>query len=768
MSLAFPAQAQVVVIGGGVVGSSIAYHLTKLGCRDVVLLERSKLGSGTTWHAAGNMETYRADPLISEMIAYSVDLYPKLEQETGQALGWRRTGRVFFTKDPRRMDVFRGLPALGRVRGIEMEPLTPKEIAEKLPVISPDGLVGGLWVPSDGRINPTDLATAMGRGARNGGARLLEDTAATDFVVRNGRVCGVVTTQGVISCETAVIASGMWSQSLGALAGVNIPLHAVQHHYLLTKPLDVITRDMPMFLSYDEMFYGREDVGGLLLGFFDANAIPVSPAELPSDFSFGLFDPNWEQIEPNMAAALERFPVMHHAEIRSVINGPESFTPDMQMVLGEAPTVGGLFVAAGMNSSGIALSGAVGRLTAEWIIDGYPSLDVTKLDIRRFGESQGATSYLRDRASEIVTHMCKFPTPDLDCIGTRSIRLSPLHSVLDQRGACFVAVQSWERPIWFAVSGKTPAEAVAEEVAAAETAILVFDRSSDVVLRLEGQGADALVARLTAAAIGKGATLSPMLNELGGLECLPIIWRQGNAYVVMAEAEQTTRLKAWIARHRDDVAVADVTSGVACLHLVGPCTADLLAGLAGREIGPGEVVESTIGYAPVTMVRAAAVQGVFLLTPTEFAVGLHRTVSESGAALGLRHAGSMANDMLSTKAGVLRFGIDVTPLTPISGTALQDLLAAADDARLIGREALLSGSPLTRRVRTYRVPAADGASCINAPVLRKGASVGHVTSATERDDKGDRLIVAVLEDPMDDVDLQVLINGHACPAVPVS
>ncbi|WP_137391102.1 FAD-dependent oxidoreductase [Rhodoligotrophos defluvii] len=776
MSTELPSHARVVVIGGGVVGCSIAYHLAALGCTDVVLLERSKLGSGTTWHAAGNMETYRADPLISDMIAYSVGLYPKLEAETGQALGWRQTGRVFFTTEKRRMEIFRGLKPLGQVRGIELEPMTPAEVAAKLPVVSAKGLEGGLWVPGDGRINPTDLATAMARGARLRSARVFEDTPATGFATRNGRIHAVLTKHGEIICEHAVIAAGMWSSDLGTLAGVHIPLHAVQHHYLLTKPIDVITRDMPMFLSYDEKCYGREDVGGLLLGFFDINAIPVSPAELPDDFSFGLFDVNWEQIEPNMEAALERFPVMQTAEVRTVINGPESFTPDMQMVLGEAPAVGGLFVAAGMNSSGIALSGAVGRLTAEWIMDGRPSMDVTKLDIRRFGEAQAGRPYLRQRASEVVTHMCRFPEPELDFDNTRQIRLSPLHEAMAAQGAQFTTVQSWECPIWFG-KGEPGAVAVAEEVQAAETAVALFDRSSDCVLHLEGPAAEQTLRHLSGAprvAVGE-ARLAPFLNRFGGLEALPVVvGLKENGYLLFTEAEQSTRLKAWVERHRPDgtVALVDVTSGWACLRLVGPHAAALVAAAAEGYDPEGPSLQPIqLGFAPAHALTVAGLTGVFLLMHTEFAVCAYRAIIDKGEHFGLRHAGSLAAATLATRNGMPRFGIDVTPFTDLGSTGLMDLLEPEHNRVFLGRDAVLTHNQerALRRSFVFRLPGYRGDGLLHAPLLADGARVGHVTSVAAGGDGGDdTVLMALIEAPVAaGTELAVLAGGVARPLFPL-
>jgi 4-methylaminobutanoate oxidase (formaldehyde-forming) len=720
----------VVVIGGGVVGASVAYHLAQRGCADVLLLERSKIGSGTSWHAAGNMETYRADPLVGEMVRYAVALYPRLEAETGQALGWRRTGRVMFTHLTERMARFGGLPALGQARGIEIELLSPRQVAEKLPIVSDKGLAGGVWIPSDGRINPTDLAMAFARGARMRGARVVEDVPVLGMTVCNGRIDSVTTAAGTIACEAVVIAAGLWSPPLGAMIGVRVPLHAVQHFYLLTKPIDIVGRDMPLFLSYDERLYGREDVGGLLVGFFDAKAIPVAPADLPRDFSFGLLDGNWDQIESNMAIALERFPVLQRAEIRTLINGPESFTPDMQMLLGEAPEVRGCYLAAGMNSSGIALSACAGRLTAEWILDGRPSLDATPLDIRRFAPCQALPAYARDRASEVVFHMCRLPAADLDFAGTRMIRRSPLHDALAARGARFVSVLGWERPLWF----DGPADPVAAELAAATDGVALFDRSSDCKLRLDGPGAEALLRQLSGAvtdvAIG-GVSGAPMLNRWGGVEALPVVVRLGvERWLLLAEAEQATRLASWIDWHRpaSGVSVVDVTAGWAAIALAGSRTATLLAALGASPI-EGGLTAFEIGYASAQLLAWPTPASFYLLIPTEFAAGAHERLVDAGAAYGLRHAGSLAAEALAVGRGVRRFGSDVNPQISAVAAGIDGLLDLDGNRDFIGRDAVERErrDPPARRICAFTVESA-ASGLRGAPVVRQGRPVGHVTS----------------------------------------
>jgi glycine/D-amino acid oxidase-like deaminating enzyme/glycine cleavage system aminomethyltransferase T len=735
-----PSHAQVVVIGAGVVGASVAYHLAALGCSDVVVLERAKIGSGTTWHAAGNMETYRADPLIGEMIRYGVELYPRLEAETGQALGWRQTGRVMFTVEPERLATYRSLPALGRARGIDIEYLTPGEVVEKLPIVSEKGILGGAWIPSDGRINPTDLAVGLARGAKMRGVRIFEDHAVIGMAVKGGRIAAVATPAGEIKCECVVIAAGLWSPLLGRMIGVGIPQHAVQHLYLLTRPIDMVTREMPLFISYDERMYGREDVGGLLIGFFDERAIPISPAELPRDFSFGLLDGNWTQIEANMTMALARFPVLHKAEIRTLLNGPESFTPDMQMLLGEAPSVRGCFLATGMNSSGIALSAAAGRLTAEWILQGRPSLDATRLDIRRFARSQSIPAYARERASEAVTQMCRRSTPDLDFAQARMIRRSPIHAALAAEGARFVSILGWERPIWFAPAGSPPSHGfdhVAREIAAAETGVALFDRSSDAKLRLEGPRAEALLRRLCGAVhrlpIG-GVVSGPMLNERAGVEALAGIARLGpESFLLLAEPEQVTRLASWIDRHRpaSGANIVDVSSGFAAFFLQGPRAFDLLERLSGPiELQPGVLSAFDLGYAPAQIVPWFGPEGLYVLVPTEFAAASYEKLIEAGAALRLALAGSLAAEGLAIKQARPRFGCEATPEISVVAGGLDGALDPAANRSFIGRGALLRQrkGPLAVRIRAFSLDLAEPGMFANAPVLCKGRSAGHITS----------------------------------------
>jgi glycine cleavage system aminomethyltransferase T len=602
--------------------------------------------------------------------------------------------------------------------------------------------------------------------------RIFEDTAVTGMTVKAGRIAAVKTIAGNIKCESVVIAAGLWSPVLGGMIGIGIPQHAVQHFYILTKPIEIVTRDMPLFISYDERMYGREDVGGLLLGFFDERAIPVSASELPQDFSFGLLDGNWSQIEANMALALARFPVLHRAEIRTLLNGPESFTPDMQMLLGETPSVRGCFLATGMNSSGIALSAAAGRLTAEWILQGRPSLDATRLDIRRFAQSQSVPAYARERASEAVTHMCRRAAPDLDFATTRMIRRSPIHVALAAKGARFVSVLGWERPIWFVPAGSPPSDGfdhAAREVTIAETRVALFDRSSDAKFRLDGPRAETLLGRLCGAAqmlpLG-GCVNGPMLNERAGVEALVGIARLGpESFLLLAEAEQATRLASWIEWHRpaSGTSLVDVSSGFAAFHLEGPHAFDLLRSASGRlELQPGRVTSFDLGYAPAQVVPWLGADGFYVMVPTEFAAACHERLVDTGEALDLGPAGSLASEALALKRAMPRFGYEATPQISAVAVGLDSGLDPQVHRGFIGRGALL-------RQRQQRTPAKirafslemDGAGTYaNAPVLCKGRLAGHVTRGAFIPSLGKVIVLALVKSFGEDASYCAVVLGR--------
>jgi len=481
-----PQRASVVVIGAGVVGASTAWHLARAGAGDVVVLERAKVGAGTTWHSAGNLETWRADPLMYELVRYAKPAFAEVEAESGLSVGLRTIGRVMFTDVAARMGQFEAAPALGRAQGITMTMLDPSGVAERLPIIDPATILGGLWIPEDGRVDPTGLAEAYARAARRRGVKLFEDAAVTGIETTGGRVSAVVTDGGRIVCDAVVIAAGLWSRQIAALAGVALPLQALEHLYLLTRPIAAIPREMPMFLSYDDQLYGREDVGGLLFGSLDSDSIPIDAEDLPGDFAFGLLLERWDQFETYMARALRRFPCLATAEVRTLLNGPESFTPDGLPLVGELRERPGLWVAAAMNSNGIALSAGIGRLTAEWLVKGAASLPTDRIDVARFTPAEASRDWLRGRIPHLMSFEARIHGPGDDSPGPVGPRQSSLHDRFAAAGAVFVSARGVEDARYLAPDGAEWRTRVDAEVTAASIETLIIDRAGDRLFKVAG------------------------------------------------------------------------------------------------------------------------------------------------------------------------------------------------------------------------------------------------------------------------------------------
>ena len=632
--------ARIVVIGGGIGGCSAAWHLARLGQPDVLLLERAMLSSGTTWHSTGNMETYRADPLIYDMVRYAAELYPRLAHEAGNDIGWRQAGRVLYTDREQRWAAMQTLPELGRARGMVLELLTPAQVGQRLPIIDPAGLRGGVWIPSDARVNATDAVQAFAAAARAGGVRIRQDTMVERIITRNGAVCGVQCPGGIIDCEVVVLAAGLWSRDLAASCGVHLPLYALEHQYMITNPHGV-PRDLPLFLSYDDQLYGREEVGGLMIGSLDDDAIALSAAELPQNFSFALLNERWPQFEPYMDTAMRRFPVLRNTEIKMLLNGPESFTPDGQMLLGPAPGVMGLFTVCAFNSNGMALAPAAGRYVAEWIVEGEPSADVAPLDVRRFSAAQATEEFMRARAAEIPGFHCRLHGPGDDYRSARNVRLSPLHEQLQQAGARFVSVNGWERPEWIAQADRDFAESVADEVRAATDGVLVVDRCSDVKILCDGATPQTCT-----------ATFSVLPGAYGQIEAVVrrLPWDPGR-HLLTASAEQETRVLEWCHRHGAASAPQDLTETLALIELHGPARQALLDELGATATADGDLHCSADHTAHSSL----------LLVRSDCAGPLWQRLMQCGARHGLRIGGHLAQQALRLRKGLPGFGTEATP-----------------------------------------------------------------------------------------------------------
>ena len=524
-STALPERARVVVIGGGVIGTSVAYHLTKFGCTDVVLIEQGQLSSGTTWHAAGLVGQLRASESATRLVQYSTTLYAELESETGLSAGYKQCGGVTVARTEDRMTQLRRTVANAAAYGLECELLTPEEAFERYPVMRVDDLVGAIWLPGDGKANPTDLTQALAKGARMRGARIVERTRVTGIDVRDGRVTGVHTDRGDVEAEIVVNCAGQWGKAVGDLAGVNVPLHSAEHFYVVTETIDGVHPDLPILRDPDGYTYFKEEVGGLVVGGFEPEAKPwVSPDKIPYPFEFALLDEDWEHFSILMDNALLRIPALETTGIKKFYNGPESFTPDNQFVLGEAPELTNLFVAAGFNSVGIATAGGAGRALAEWIVDGAPATDLTGVDIRRFAPFNGNNRWLHDRVAEVLGVHYEIPWPNRELTSARPFRRSPVHHLLEQANASFGSKMGWERANFFAPEGHEPVIEYtwgkpnwlpwsAAEQTATRTDVTVFDQTSFSKYLMVGRDAEAALQWLCTAAgaveIGRSVYTGP-------------------------------------------------------------------------------------------------------------------------------------------------------------------------------------------------------------------------------------------------------------------
>ncbi len=753
---ALPSHARAVIIGGGIVGCSTAYHLAKLGWRDIVLLERGLLSGGTTWHAAGLVGQLRSHANMTQLIRYSTELYSSLEAETGQATGWTRCGSLSVARTAERLIQLKRTASMARGFGVEAEEIGLGEAARRWPLMRTDDLTGAVWLPGDGKGNPADITAALARGARVGGVHIFEKTRVTGVAIANGAAVGVSTSAGDIDCEVVVNCAGLWAREVGALAGVAVPLHPVEHMYIVTKPFDGVPRDLPVMRDPDGHIYFKEEVGGLAMGGFEPVAKPWLSRDYPDNFEFSLLPEDWKQFEILMQNALIRVPALETAPVQRLINGPESFTPDNQFVLGEAPEVRRFFVGAGFNSAGIASAGGAGRALAEWIVQGQPTMDLWPVDIRRFARWQANERWLRDRMVEAPGLHYAVAYPLRDFATGRGVRRSPLYERLAAAGATFGSKMGWERANWFATGG-AKAETVysfvsqnwmpysAAEHRAAREAVAVFDQTSFSKFVLEGADAEAVLQRLCAndVAVPPGKVVyTGMLNERGGYESDLTVTRLGrDAYLVVTGTAQATRDADWIRRnvpHGARATLTDVTSAYAMLSVMGPASRALLGRVSGADLGNeafpfATMKEIFVGHALVRAIRVSYVGelGWELYVPVESAAGVYDALKEAGADLGLRDAGYYALESLRIEKGYRAWGHDLTTdETPLEA-GLEFAVKWDKPGGFIGRDALVAQRErgVDRRLVILTLDDPSALPWHDEPILRDGKMVGWVTSA---------------------------------------
>jgi glycine cleavage system aminomethyltransferase T/glycine/D-amino acid oxidase-like deaminating enzyme len=757
--MSIPTHARVVVIGGGIAGCSTAYHLAKTGIKGVVLLEQGKLTCGTTWHAAGLVGQTRATRNATRMSRYGIELYSSLEAETGLATGWKQCGslNVFRTAD--RLTASKRQMARAKSFGIEFEFVSPSEAAKYAPILRTDDLSGAVWIPGDGKANPTDLTQSLAKGARMRGVQIFEGVKVTAVTLHNGRVAGVEWSsdegQGRIACETLVNCGGQWARELGRRSGVNVPLYAAEHFYIVTDKIEGVTPDLPVIRDPDGYIYYKEEVGGLVMGGFEPVAKPWNVSPIPERFEFQLLPEDWDQFEVLMTNAIHRTPCLTTAQIKLLLNGPESFTLDGNFILGEAPEVGGYFVCAGFNSAGIANSGGAGRLVAEWIAGGEAPIDLWDVDIRRFAPFHANKRHLADRTVESLGlhYAMRWPREELATV--RPLRRSPLYDRLREKGAVFGSKLNWERANYFLPHGAQPAPYtlatpewlpyVLEEQRACREDVVVFDQTSFGKFVLKGRHALAVLQRLCASeidvAVGR-MVYTAMLNERGGFESdLTITRLAPDTFFIQTGSSQTTRDASWIERHiRADefAALVDVTSGYSVVSVMGPKSEALLravgaAGVSKEALPFSMTAEIDVGYARARAARMSYVggPGYELVVATDQCLTLYDALIDAGAAFGLQDAGYYTIDALRIEAGRRAWGAELSPDETPFEAGLAYAVKLDKPSFFIGREALVrqKASGVRKRLVTFTFDDASAFPWGGEPILMTGRNVGELTSA---------------------------------------
>lgn len=754
-----PDRARVVVVGGGIIGISVAYHLAHLGWPDVVVCERDRLTSGTTWHAAGLMVTFGSNSSTStEMRLYTRDLYARLEAETGLSTGFEPVGFIELATDPDRLEEYRRVAAFNRYCGVDVHEISAAEVADLFPLVHSDDILAGFHVSADGRVNPVDATMSLAAGARARGVRILEGVPVDELTSHEGTVTGVRTPLGDIEAEYVVNCTGMWARQLGEAAGITIPLQAAEHYYMITDQVPGISRSWPIIEDPASHGYYREEVGGLMIGLFEPVCAPWKVEGIPRDFSFGEIPPDWDRIGPYLETAMRRVPISAEVGIRKLFCGPESFTPDLSPVVGEAPELRNYFVAAGLNSIGILTGGGLGRVVAQWIVDGRPDVDVTGMNIDRFHPYQMTPEYRRTRAVESLgmVYQCHYPTRTMQT--ARGARLSPLHDRLAARGAHFREVSGWEGADWYSTDGSPPDsgplswrrpswfsnwraehEAVRNEVA-------LIDMSFMAKFRVQGSDAEALLEHLSANRVGQHdgqITYTQWLNETGGIEAdLTVNKLDPDDFWVVATDTAHRHVERWMHRHRGGMqaSITDITTAWAQVNVQGPHSRELMSIVSDADFSnegfPFRAARwIDIGFARVLCVRITYVGelGYELYVPAEQAHHVHQRLTAAGVDLGLAHAGLRALGSLRMEKAYRDYGHDLDNTDTVIEAGLGFAVDLDKPGGFLGRDAVAAqragGTP---RRRLVQVLVGDPEPLMHHAevVLRNDLPLGYIRSAS--------------------------------------
>lgn len=797
MSVSLPDQAEVVIIGGGIVGCSTAYHLTKAGFKDVVLLERKELGSGTTHAAAGLLAQLRQNREMTNLAKYAIELYSKLEEETGVHTGFVRTGAIGVCQtEDRRREWLRG-SAMAKAFGIDMHEISLKEAEEMVPCLSTEGLVSAFYLPNDGQVDPILATQSLAKGARMGGAKIIENCKVTDIHTQNGAVTGVSTEYGEIKAEIVVNCAGMWSRDLGKIVNVSLPLHAAVHLHAITMPIDGLKRHFPTIRDFDGVTYIKEETGGILIGGFEKVAKPWGMNGIPDNWKFTELPEDWDLLGIFMECGMQRFPQLAEAEIRHLAVCAESFTPDNAFMVGEAPGIKNFFVGCGMNSVGIASSAGVGRALSQWISQGYPDEQLWPVDVRRYFPWQRNEKYLHDRVVESVGILYEHHYPNRQRTTARPVIQSPVHHRLAENGACFSMIAGWERADWFAPEGVEPVhqydwrrpnwlEYQKEEHLAVRHGVGMYDLTSMGNILVQGRDAESLLQNLCSNDIGGPVgkvTYTPVLNERGGFESdLTVTKLSDDTFFVVTAAGTTIRDLDYIQRRIPEDAICtatDVTHGYSMLAVMGPKSRDLLQALTKDDLSNQAFPFSTakvidLAYARVIAVRMSYVGelGWELYIPSNFSVPLFDAIMEEGKKHGLKLVGMQAVNSLRLETGYRHWESDITPDENPYEAGL-GFGVKLNKGNFIGKEALIKAKEagLKRKCVMFTLEDPEIMLWGNEPVYRNGQYIDTLSSGAYGFEVGRAVGMGYLKNPdgitnewILEGDYEIMVEGKGVPA----
>ena len=757
MSSPLPTHARAVVVGGGVIGCSTAYHLARLGWQDVVILERKQVSCGTTWHAAGLVTTLRDTETQTKLATYSLKLYQDLEAETGQATGFVRCGSVQLAMDHDKAEEMRRGCAMARTFGVENHEITPAQVRDLFPLAYVDDLVAAFHFPNDGRVNPADVAQALAKGARQLGVKIIEHCAMTGLITDKGRAVGVRTEQGEIHAEVVVLCPGMWGRDLGLMTGIDLPLQAAEHYYLISEPIAGLHNKLPILRDPGRAAYAREEAGKILLGFFEPIAAPWAVDGISKDFCFDEIQPNWERMEPYIERAMQRLPILLETGIRQFFCGPESFTPDHNYLMGRAPYIDKLFVACGFNSLGILSGGGAGHVMAQWINDGIQPMDIWDVDVRRMQPSHNNKNFVVARTVESLGIGYQMHWPHRQWQSARNVKQSVLHDRVKAAGACFGESAGWERPNWYARPGQAPDyeynfgrqnwfDNNAAEHRAVREAVGMFEQSSFGKLLVQGRDAERVLNTVATAdlsvPVGR-VVYTQFLNQRGGVEAdLTVSRLAEDKYLILTPAFTCTHIKAWLHDHTPCDAfcvVTDMSSAWAMLNLQGPNSRALLQKLSHANFDNdafpyGTWANIEIGFQTALCMRLSYTGelGYELYIPTEMALPVYDQLVAAGGDFGLTHCGYHTLNSLRIEKAFRDWAHDMGPIDSLLDAGLGFTCAWHKPGGFLGRDALLAqrdAGPGKRRLVQFLLDDPEPVLVHNEPILRNGERIGHTTSA---------------------------------------